>query len=73
LEQSLRLAAGESGYVGGFVEHYLLALIYPYGLTREIQFILAGVVITVNVAIYGWLVFHSLRPKRRSPPTPNSR
>jgi hypothetical protein len=55
LENYLRSRAGQSGYAESFVEHYLLPIIYPAGLTREIQFVLAGVVIIVNLAIYGWL------------------
>ncbi len=55
LEIHLRIKAGLSGYTESFVEHYLLPIIYPAGLTREIQFMLAGVVIAVNIAIYGWL------------------
>ncbi len=55
LENRLLQAAGDAGYGGGFVEHYLLPLIYPPGLTRGVQFLLAGVVLVVNVAIYGWL------------------
>jgi hypothetical protein len=55
LENSLRIKAGLSGYTESFVEHYLLAIIYPVGLTREIQFVLAGVVLAVNIALYGWL------------------
>jgi hypothetical protein len=55
LENYLRIKAGQSGYTESFVEHYLVAIIYPAGLTREIQFALAAVVIAVNLAIYGWL------------------
>lgn len=55
LENYLRIKAGLSGYTESFVEHYLVAIIYPAGLTREIQFALAAVVIVVNLAIYGWL------------------
>jgi len=55
-ENSLRIKAGQSGYNESFVEHYLLEIIYPAGLTREIQFVLAGVVIAINTAIYGWLM-----------------
>jgi hypothetical protein len=55
LENSLRIKAGLSGYTESFVEHYLLAIIYPVGLTREIQFVLAGVVLAVNIALYGLL------------------
>jgi hypothetical protein len=54
LENYLRVQAGQSGYTTSFIEHYLLDIIYPAGLTRGIQLALAGVVIVVNVAIYGW-------------------
>ena len=57
LENYFRLQAGQSGYAESFIEHYLLAVIYPAGLTREIQFALAGLVVAVNAAIYGWLWF----------------
>ena len=56
LENYLRIKGGLSDYTESFVEHYLLAIIYPAGLTREIQFALAAVVIVVNIAIYGWLL-----------------
>src|SRR5450759_5368602 len=53
LENYLRIKAGQSGYTESFIEHYLLDIIYPSGLTREVQFALAGVVVVVNIAIYG--------------------
>lgn len=53
-ENHFRRLAGEQGYAGGFVQHYLLPLIYPGALTREIQFGLGVFVILVNVAIYAW-------------------
>lgn len=65
LENYFRIKAGQSGYAEGFVEHYLVAIIYPAGLNREIQFALAAVVIIVNAAIYGWL-FHSRRVSDRN-------
>lgn len=52
LENSLRRAAGQAGYSGGFVERYLLPLIYPAGLTPTVQLGLGLVVLVVNVAIY---------------------
>lgn len=55
VENSFRLSAGQSGYAGGFVEHYLLPLIYPAGLTREIQWMLAAIVAGINIAVYLWL------------------
>jgi hypothetical protein len=56
LENALLALAGEAGYAGSFVERYLLAVIYPDGLTREMQIWLAGVVVVVNAAIYGWVL-----------------
>ena len=52
LEKSLRASAGEAGYQGGFIEHYLLPVLYPAGLTRNVQLVLGAAVIVVNVAIY---------------------
>ncbi len=56
LENRLRAKGGEAGYPGGFVEKYILPVIYPTELTREIQIILGILVITVNLVIY-WKVF----------------
>ena len=69
LEQSLRLKAGEQGYSGSFIEHYLLPLLYPSALTRTIQVALGIIVIAVNLAIYGYLLRsrRSVRPLRRLP------
>lgn len=53
LENHWRRLAGEQGYGGGFVEHYVFAALYPEGLTREIQLGLGVLVLVVNVVIYG--------------------
>ena len=63
LENSLRMRAGQSGYSDGFIEHYILDIIYPAGLTNEVQLVLAGVVVVINIVIYGWLL---LRRRRRA-------
>lgn len=55
LENLLRLRAGLDGYGEGFVEHYLLWLLYPGGLTRETQFVLAALVATINLVLYARL------------------
>ena len=55
LENALRRRAGEAGYPGGFVEHYVVALIYPDALTPAIQQALAAAVTIVNVAVYAWV------------------
>lgn len=65
LENWLRRKAGASGYEGGFIEHYLLPMIYPGGLTREVQIALGVLVLAVNLGIYAWVV-HRMRRSRSS-------
>jgi len=62
LENSLRARAGLQGYQGGFIEHYLVPVLYPSGLTRNIQFILGSLVIVSNLLIYALVIGR----KRRS-------
>jgi len=62
LENMLRARAGDAGYQGGFIEHYILPLLYPGDLTRDIQLGLAAVVTVVNLGIYGY-VFRRTRPR----------
>lgn len=57
LENVLRSAAGEAAYRGDFVQHYLLALLYPEGLTRSTQLLLGLAVIAVNALFYALLLF----------------
>lgn len=52
LEISLRQQAGQQGYGGGFIEHYVLALIYPAGITRGTQIVLAALLIVGNIIVY---------------------
>jgi hypothetical protein len=61
LEKSLRAAAGEAGYQGGFIEHYLLPALYPAGLTRGVQLVLGSAVIAVNLVIYAFVLRRALR------------
>ncbi|MFL5488266.1 MAG: DUF2784 domain-containing protein, partial [Gemmatimonadaceae bacterium] len=56
LENSLRIRGGEAGYAGGFVEHYLLAALYPGSLTRGTQVVLGTLVLTLNLIAYGVLL-----------------
>ena len=55
LEKWFRRRAGQAGYDGGFLEHYMLAVIYPTGLTAATQQALGVVVIVLNVGVYAWL------------------
>jgi hypothetical protein len=52
LEKSLRERAGGAGYEGGFIEHYLLPVLYPSGLTRHVQLVMGFLVIAVNLLVY---------------------
>jgi hypothetical protein len=52
VENWLRVRGGASGYDEGFIEHYLLAAIYPTGLTRGMQLILAALVLAANAVAY---------------------
>jgi hypothetical protein len=60
LEVSFRRRGGEAGYEGGFIEHYITALIYPTGLTREIQLTLGVGVLVLNAIVYA-VVFRRRR------------
>jgi hypothetical protein len=52
LENHWRSLAGAQGYSGGFVEHYVFALLYPDGLTRNAQVALGLLVLAGNAAVY---------------------
>ena len=61
LENWLRARGGEAGYGTGFIEHYLLPILYPGALTREIQLLLGCGVLLVNALVYGFVL------RRRQP------
>ena len=65
LELWLRRRGGESGYAGGFIEHYIVAALYPGGLTREIQLGLGVGVLLFNLVVY----FFVWRRHKRTPQT----
>jgi len=52
LENHYRQLAGEAGYAGGFVEHYLLPVVYPADLTRPLQWALAAFIFALNAWLY---------------------
>ncbi|VVM44185.1 hypothetical protein PS662_00458 [Pseudomonas fluorescens] len=61
-ENLMRHAAGQTGYGGGFIEHYVWPVIYPAGLTPAIQWILGSVVLAINVVVY----LRVIRPGRNA-------
>ncbi len=52
LENHLRRLGGSNSYSGGFIEQYLIPVIYPANLTANTQYVLGGLVIGVNLIIY---------------------
>jgi hypothetical protein len=56
LENHWRHLAGEAGYRGGFLAHYLVQVLYPPGLTWQIQQELAVLLLTINVVAYAGLI-----------------
>ncbi len=63
LENWLRIKGGQGGYEGDFVATYLLPILYPAGLTRNVQLLLAMMVIVINAAIYGSIFYKRSRKK----------
>jgi Protein of Unknown function (DUF2784) len=64
LELLLRERAGQAGYPGGFVEHYVTPLVYPEALTRPVQIALGALVLVANVAVYGIVIMRRRRAAR---------
>ncbi|NTW48607.1 MAG: DUF2784 domain-containing protein [Chlorobiales bacterium] len=63
LEKWLRKAAGQNGYEGGFIEHYLAPLIYPGGMPHEAEPLSGVFVLLCNIAIYAF-VFSRIRQRQ---------
>jgi len=63
LENDLRRLSGEAGYRSDFIQHYLMSILYPEALTREVQIILGCVALSVNLFIY-WRIFFRYRYTR---------
>lgn len=63
LENYFHQQANEAGYTGGFIEHYLIHIIYPPGLTPGLQLILGILVIVINMIIYGFICWKYLLTK----------
>lgn len=52
LENWLRTQSGSPAYTSSFIEHYLVPLLYPSALSREIQYALGALVLLANAVIY---------------------
>jgi len=53
LENWARMRAGDDAYTGDFIEHYLLPVVYPSGLTPALQVRLGLALLAFNLLVYG--------------------
>lgn len=56
LEIEMRAAGGQAGYAGGFIEHYILPVLYPAALDAKLQLATGVFVIVMNIVVYGWVL-----------------
>jgi hypothetical protein len=64
LENHFAIRAGRAGYEGSFIEHHLVPIIYPEGLTPGSQLALAALVVGVNAIVYVWPLVRSYRSRQ---------
>ena len=64
LENALRRTAGESGYSGGFIEHYVVPVVYPAALSHSLQLVLAGLLVVANLLVYSLVLWRRFRRPR---------
>ena len=55
IENWFREKAAEPIYHSDFIARYLLPVLYPDGLTRNVQIALGTLVLILNLAIYVWV------------------
>lgn len=58
LENSFRVKGGQAGYEGGFIDHYIMPVLYPIGLTRNVQYALGFFALLINVIAYALYLRH---------------
>ena len=61
LEKALRTRAGQSGYPGGFVEHYVGRVVYPRGMPRQLELVAGVSVLAWNTLVYAVVLFWGAR------------
>jgi hypothetical protein len=64
LEMHYRQLAGQAGYAGGFVDHYVMPIVYPAGLTRGMQIAFGLFLLSVNLCVYGRLLVNMSRRRK---------
>jgi hypothetical protein len=71
LENHWRDLGGQAGYSGGFVQHYIVSLIYPEGLTRGAQIVLGMLVLALNGIVYGRVLRRGKASGSATPASPS--
>ena len=66
LENWFRFKSGQLGYEGDFIERYVIPIIYPVNLTRDMQITLGVVALLINVFAYSVLIFQLKKRRSRS-------
>lgn len=61
LENWLREKDGGSSYGSGFIEHYIIPVLYPASLTQNMQIVLGVFVLGINLVIYGWILHRTMK------------
>ena len=61
IEHWFRMQSGGSGYEHGFIEHWIVPVVYPEALTRPIQIALGVAVLVVNMVVYGVVLARARR------------
>ena len=62
IENRLRAAGPGGGYAGGFIDHYIMPMISPPGLTHRAQLAGAAVLFGCNAVLYAW-AWRQRRPR----------
>jgi hypothetical protein len=64
LENRLRLLGGQAGYDEDFLSRWLLVILYPSSLTRELQIVLGATLLLFNIGLYAWILWRRLTHSR---------
>lgn len=56
LEKSLRARAGQAGYPGGFIQHYVGRAVYPRGMPRHMELTAGVSILAGNVVVYAVII-----------------
>lgn len=63
LENWLSELAGQEKYETGFIEEYIVPIIYPVGFDLSMQLIFTFIVVILNLAIYAPLILSKFRKR----------